>query len=180
MCNKILAQWFFGYLEETIFRMMTSFQLWRTLTSRKIWREKLRLLPWGGGGNWRGRIVIGLLDTEWRYQNETETFFRDQIFWNRNRYFFSETKFSETETVTFFRDQNFQNQNWDFFPRPNSPKAIPKPSKNWQKLRDCVQIFSSFSFSVFLLLQKKRYLLFRIFSSSFFSVFLLIRNRTST
>ena len=28
------------------------------------------------------------------------------------------------------------NQNQDFFPRPNSPKSIPKPSKNWQKSPD--------------------------------------------
>ena len=38
-------------------------------------------------------------------------FFRDQII--RNRYFFSETKFSGTETILFFQDQVFQNQ--DFF-----------------------------------------------------------------
>ena len=29
-------------------------------------------------------------------------FFRDQKFWNRNRDFFSDTKFSETKTDTFF------------------------------------------------------------------------------
>ena len=43
-------------------------------------------------------------------------FFWDHNFRNRNRHFFSETKFSETKTETFF-------------PRPNSPKPIPIPSK---------------------------------------------------
>ena len=47
--------------------------------------------------------------------------FRDQIFRNRDRNFFSETKFSETETKTFF-------------PKPNFPE--PKPSKIWQKFRN--------------------------------------------
>ena len=36
--------------------------------------------------------------------------FRDQIFRNRNRYFFSETKFSETKTETFFRDHILRNR----------------------------------------------------------------------
>ena len=46
-----------------------------------------------------------------------------QIFRNWNRDFFSGTIFSKIKNKTFF-------------PRPNSPKLIPKPCKNWQKLRD--------------------------------------------
>ncbi len=34
-------------------------------------------------------------------------FFRDQIFRDRYRDFFNETKFFDTDTKTFFRDQNF-------------------------------------------------------------------------
>ena len=50
-------------------------------------------------------------------------FFRDQIFRDRYRDFFSETKFSDTDTETFF-------------PRPNFPIPIPRLLKNWQKSRD--------------------------------------------
>merc|ERR1719470_473069 len=46
-----------------------------------------------------------------------------QIFRNRYRDFFSDTKFSETDTETFF-------------PIPNFPKPIPIPSKNCQKFRN--------------------------------------------
>ena len=103
---------------------------------------------------------------------ETETFFTIQnfpklksrlfsetkFFRNRNRYFFSKTKFSETETfsrdqifpkpILFFRDQIFQNRDFfprpnfseteteTFFPRPNFLKPKPKPSKIWQNSRD--------------------------------------------
>ena len=35
-------------------------------------------------------------------------FYRDQIFRDRYRDFFSETKFSDTNTETFFRDQIFR------------------------------------------------------------------------
>merc|ERR1712004_868728 len=69
-------------------------------------------------------------------------FFRYQIFRNRYRDFFSDTKFSETDTETFFRYQIFRNQNRDFFSDtkfsetdteaffsiPNFPKLKPIPS----------------------------------------------------
>ena len=61
-------------------------------------------------------------------KTDTETFFRHQIF--QNRCFFTKTKFSETET------QFSKTKNETFFPRPNSPKLIPKQCKNWQKSRD--------------------------------------------
>ena len=75
-------------------------------------------------------------------------FFRYQIFRNRYRDFFSDTKFSETETETFFRDQIFpkpilffrdqisQNRNQDFFPRPNFSETKNKtffPRPNFSK-----------------------------------------------
>ena len=95
-------------------------------------------------------------------------FLSGPIFWNRNQYFSSETKFSETKTETFFRDQIFlkpilffqyqifRNRNWNFFlrsnfsgtetdtffPRPNFTKLTPKPSKNWQKSQDRDRNFS--------------------------------------
>ena len=103
-------------------------------------------------------------DTKILTETDTETFFRYQIFRNRYRDFFSDTKFSETETDTlkklakvskpkpilFSRDQIFRNLNRDFFPRqifsqtetetffprPKCPKPKPKPSKIWQKSRD--------------------------------------------
>ena len=56
-------------------------------------------------------------------------FSETNFFQNPNRNFFSETKFSETET--FFRDQIFWNRN--FFLSSSFPKLIQKPSeKNWQ------------------------------------------------
>ena len=58
------------------------------------------------------------------FRNQT----RDQIFWNQD--FLSETKFSKTETDTFFRDQIFWNCYRDFFPRPNFPKLKPKLFSN--------------------------------------------------
>ena len=61
-------------------------------------------------------------------KTDTETYFRHQIF--QNRCFFTTTKFSETET------QFSKTKNETFFPRPNSPKLIPKQCKNWQKSRD--------------------------------------------
>ena len=91
-------------------------------------------------------------DTNILTETDTETFFRYQIFSNRDQNFFSETKFSETKTDTFFSRPNSlkpipkpsknwqksrdQNQNRDFFPKPNSPKPKPKPLQNWQKSRN--------------------------------------------
>ena len=57
---------------------------------------------------------------------------RDQIFRNRKRDFFSETKFFKTRTDTFFQDQIFRNQIRGFFSR----SKFPKPSRNWQKSQD--------------------------------------------
>ena len=62
-------------------------------------------------------------DTKNLTETDTKTFFRYQIFRNRYRDFFCETKFSETDTETFF-------------PIPNFPKPKPIPSKNWQKFRN--------------------------------------------
>ena len=107
-------------------------------------------------------------------------------FWpKRYRYFFSWTKFSETETNTFFRDQIFGNQNRDFLPETKFSQtdtetlqklakvSRPRPKPRLLNIldnfwRDLLQIFSSFSFPVFLLLQRKDILLLRIFSLFFF------------
>ena len=55
--------------------------------------------------------------------------FRDQIFRNRDRDFFSETKFSETETETFFRDQICRNRNQDFFSETKFSETLKKLAK---------------------------------------------------
>ena len=66
--------------------------------------------------------------------------FWDQIFWNRDRDFFSETKFSKIKTVIFFRDQIFlkpklipfildqifRNRNFFFRNRNQNPQKIGK------------------------------------------------------
>ena len=57
----------------------------------------------------RNRNQDFVLETNY---SETDTFFRDQIRWNRNWYFFPRP--------------DFRNQNRDFFLRPNSPPKIDK------------------------------------------------------
>ena len=155
--------------------------------------------------------------TEWRYQNfdrnryrdffplpnfpihnfpKSRLLFREQIFWNRNRYFFprpncpkrilfSQTKFSETDT--FFWDQNFQNQ--DFYSETKFSETLQKMAKASRprsKLlnildnfwKDCLQILPSFFSLIFFSLKKKDILLLRIVSSFFFS-FGIERHRQS-
>ena len=43
-------------------------------------------------------------------ETDTETFFRDQNFRDRDRDFFSRPNIFETDTETFFRDQNFRDR----------------------------------------------------------------------
>ena len=75
----------------------------------------------------------------WSLNDETKIltlFLRVQIFRNRKRDFFSETKFFKTRTDTFFQDQIFRNQIRGFFSR----SKFPKPSRNWQKSRDPIKL----------------------------------------
>ena len=77
----------------------------------EIWDLGAELGPFQGfGPNWDQVPNLGhhskhcscyldILFSETKF-SETETFFRDQIYRNRNRDFFSETKFSETTVAT--------------------------------------------------------------------------------
>ena len=72
------------------------------------------------------------VSAEWRYQNFDRDFFsRYQIFRNWNRDFFQEKIF---QNRNFFPRPNSLTMKPILFPRPNFPKPIPKPSKNWQRL----------------------------------------------
>ena len=102
-------------------------------------------------------------------------FFRDQIFQNRNCYFLSETKFSKTETDTFFPRPNclkpkprlfsetqFSETDIETLQIESAKVSRPRPKPRLLNIldnfwRDLLQIFSSFLFSVFLLIKKKRY-----------------------
>ena len=108
--------------------------------------------------------------------------FRDQIFRNRNRYFFSETKFSETKTETFFRDHILRNR---YRNPPKIGKSLKTETETFQYPCKFLELSSPNIFllfllqSVFILLssRKKDILLPRIFSSFFFSVFLLLQRQ---
>ena len=97
-------------------------------------------------------------------------FFWDQILWNQNRDFFFKTKFSETDTETL---QKLAKISW---PRPK-PRHFNTFDNFWT---DHLQIFSSFSFFVFLLLNIKRYSPYPNISLLFLLRFSSPPDRTST
>ena len=59
-------------------------------------------------------------------ETDTETFFRDQNFWDRYRDFFSRPNLFETDTETFFRDQMSLRLIPRLFLRPNFLRPIPR------------------------------------------------------
>merc|ERR1712074_419370 len=99
---------------------------------RKIWYRKKSL---GIGFS----QIFGPLNDDTKNLTETDTetffpipnfpkpiprlFFRYQIFRNRYRDFFSDTKFSETDTETFFRYQMFRNRNPQKIGKSSKPKC---------------------------------------------------------
>ena len=147
------------------------------------------------------------LNDDTKVLTETETFFpipnfpkpilyfQDQIL--RNRYFISETKFSETETDTLFLKPKSLKPKPRLFSETKFSETDTEPLQKLAKVsyrdqnRDFSismtifgEIFSKyfppFPSLFFLSSRKKDILFLRIFSSFFFSVFLLLRNRTST
>ena len=107
-------------------------------------------------------------DTKILTETDTETFFPKPIFPKpKPRLFFPRPSSPKPKPILFFRDQIL----WNRYRNPpkigKSFEAETERNRDWTKprllyildnfWRDLLQIFSSFSFSVFLLLQKKRY-----------------------